>query len=75
MEKVMNNNGFLNQLKLKRKMNITCNLESKSFRKKDIFFKFRFNASRWLNKKTETFIDLLPEEPKPPLPKKGKKYE
>ncbi len=73
MGKIMNKNGFLNQLKLKRKMKITCNFKAKFFQeKKTKFFLFRFRADRWLSKETETFIDLLPEQPKPLSPKKGK---
>jgi hypothetical protein len=44
-------------------------------RKKNIrnqFYSFRFKANRWLNEETGTFIDLLPEEPKPPSPEQGK---
>jgi hypothetical protein len=69
MEKEINNNGFLNQLKSTRTMNITSNLKRKkqSFPKK--FFSFRFQADRYLNEQTETFIDLSPEVP---IPKKGK---
>jgi hypothetical protein len=37
MEKVMNKNGFLNQLKLKRKTNITCNLSTEIKFPKELF--------------------------------------
>jgi hypothetical protein len=75
MVKVLNKNGFLKQLKSKRMMNNTRILDKINlFLMKTILFSF--TANRWLSEEKDdkkTYIDLSPDEEKPPtpIPKKG----